>query len=152
MGGNAPTHLLKVCVGAATVEDLAAWRDEWAARERAAGRPETLLHVTRMWPKRADALLAGGSLYWVIGGAVRARQRILGLEPVDEGDGIMRCGLRLSPTVIRTTPRPARPFQGWRYLDAKDAPADLAGTEGWAELPPDLESALAEFGVAWRRA
>jgi hypothetical protein len=147
-----PTHLLKLCVGAATVDDLAAWRDEWAARERAAGRPETLLHVTRNWPKRAEALLAGGSLYWVIAGAVRARQRILALEPVDEGDGVQRCGLRLAAAVVRTAPRPVRPFQGWRYLEAKDAPADLAGAEGLAELPPELESALAEVGVAWRRA
>jgi hypothetical protein len=151
MGGAGPTHLLKLCVGAGSVEDLEAWRDEWAAQERAAGRPESLLHVTRLWPKRAESLLAGGSLYWVIGGAVRARQRIIALEPVDEGDGIIRCGVRLAPAVTRTAPRPVRPFQGWRYLDAKDAPADLAGTEGWAELPPDLENALAEFGVAWRR-
>ncbi len=152
MDGHAPTHLLKLCVGAATVEDLEAWRDEWAARERAAGRADTLLHVTRQWPKRAEALLAGGSLYWVIGGAVRARQRIVALEPVDTGEGAPRCGIRLANPVVRTEPRPARPFQGWRYLAVGDAPADLSGRDDGAGLPPGIESALAEFGVAWKRA
>jgi hypothetical protein len=152
MADVGPTHLLKLCVGASSVEDLIAWRDEWAARERAAGRPDGLLHVTRLWPKRAAELLAGGSLYWVVAGSVRARQRILALEPADEGDGVARCGLRLDPAVVRVAPRAVRPFQGWRYLEARDAPADLAGVEAGAELPPGLESALAEFGVAWRRA
>ena len=84
-----------------------------------------------MWPKRADELLAGGSLYWVFHGLVLARQRILGLEPRRGGDGIERCAIRLDPEVVRTLPQPRRPFQGWRYLRPEDAPRDLvAGDAG----------------------
>lgn len=138
-------NLLKLCVGAETVQDLL----DWQASPRAKGPDGLPRHVTRMWPKRAGEVLAGGSLYWVFKGMILARQRILRLDEVDRGDGIARCGLVLDPKVIRTEPVPKRPFQGWRYLVAKDAPSDLA--EGRVadneNLPPRLLAALAEIGV-----
>lgn len=140
--------MLKLCVGAEIIEDLAAWQQERLAEARAAGMPPMLVHVTRMWPKREGELLEGGSLYWVIRGNVLVRQRLLALEPRDGADGIRRCALVLDPTLVRTTPQPRRPFQGWRYLRSQDAPADLASFEaGKSPLPASLLLDLAEIGV-----
>ena len=91
----ATVHLLKLCVGADVVEDLIAWQADRMAERQAAGGDPRPFHVTRMWPKRADALVDGGSLYWVFRGRVLARQRILGLEPRRGADGIERCAIRL---------------------------------------------------------
>ena len=139
-------NLLKLCVGTETVEDLAAWQASRAAANRAAGLDPRPCHVTRMWPRRADELLAGGSLYWVIKGLVLARQRLLALEPRDGADGVRRCALRLDPELVRTTPQPRRPFQGWRYLQSRDAPEDLLGSAP-SDLPPALAVDLARIGV-----
>jgi hypothetical protein len=139
-------HLLKLCVGADGVEDLVSWQADRMAERRAAGLDPFPYHVTRMWPKQAEALLAGGSLYWVFRGNVLARQRILGLEPRRGADGIERCAIRLDPEVVRTVPQPRRPFQGWRYLRAEDAPGDLIlATAGG--VPPELAAELALIGV-----
>ncbi len=138
-------NLLKLCVGAESVQDLL----DWQASARAKGPDGLPRHVTRMWPKRKDEILAGGSLYWVFKGVILARQRILRLDEVDRGDGITRCGLVLDPKVVRTEAVPKRPFQGWRYLAPADAPRDLP--EGRRadnqNLPPKLLAALAEIGV-----
>jgi len=136
-------NLLKLCVGADSVEDLA----DWQARRLAETGAATAVHVTRMWPRREAELLDGGSLYWVIRGATLARQAILGLEARDGADGVRRCAILLDPRIVRTSAQPRRPFQGWRYLSGADAPADLgeAGTRG--DLPPELAVALDLVGV-----
>ena len=101
-----------------------------------------------MWPKRADEVLNGGSLYWVFKGMVLARQRILRLDARQGAYGVLRCALVLDPAVIRTEPQPRRPFQGWRYLAPDDAPRDLRRSGPREEaLPPALAAALAEIGV-----
>lgn len=137
-------HLIKLSVGTESVEDLAAWQA--TAQERwADGVPR---HVTRMWPKRATEVLNGGSIFWVIKGLVQCRQRILRLDDATGHDGIRRCAIVLEPGLIRTTPAPKRPFQGWRYLDPKEAPADLSpDRQSDDALPPDLAGALADIGV-----
>jgi hypothetical protein len=139
-------HLLKLCVGADGVQDLLDWQAEKKTEAAAAGAAWTPFHVTRMWPKRGDELVAGGSLYWVFKGLVLARQRILGLEPRRGADGIERCAIRLDAAVVRTVPQPRRAFQGWRYLRPQDAPPDLA-TSAAADLPPALVAELAQVGV-----
>ena len=137
-------NLVKLCVGAERVEDLVAWQ----ASARAKGPDGRPRHVTRMWPRREAELLGGGSLYWVFKGVVLARQRVLRLDEVTGADGISRCAIVLDEAVIRTRPLPRRPFQGWRYLSAADAPDDLpAGREAEQTLPPKLQAALAEIGV-----
>lgn len=145
-------HLVKLSVGTDSVEDLAAWQAMRRRAARAEGGDGRNRHVTRMWPKRAEELLAGGSIYWVIKGAIRARQRVLALEEVQGEDGTRRCALVLDPVLHPTRTAPRRPFQGWRYLAAEDAPPDLpAGAEAGAQdddaLPEDLSRALAEIGV-----
>jgi len=137
-------NLLKLSVGTETVEDLVAWQ----ARGPARGPDGAPRHVTRMWPKREDEILAGGSIFWVIKGVILARQRIVRLDEVDRGDGIRRCGLVLDPQVHRTEAVVRRPFQGWRYLKPEDAPGDLGQSrQNEPDLPPALMAALAEIGV-----
>ena len=136
-------NILKLCVGAESVEDLMQWHREhqpiWA--------PGTTEHVTRMWPKR-EAEVLHGSLYWVIKGVILARQKILGLDRRTGADGINRCALILDAEVIRTEPAPRRPFQGWRYLDPAESPRDLPrGRVLDDALPPEMARALADIGL-----
>ncbi len=141
-------NLIKLCVGAESVEDLEEWIGERLAEARARGLPAEQFHTTRMMPTRGAELLDGGSLYWVIKGNVQCRQRLTEIRPFTDGDGISRCHLVLEPTVVRTHWQPRRAFQGWRYLTAADAPADLAAdSAGWQVLPPDLRSELASLGL-----
>ena len=141
---NSTINLVKLCVGAEAVEDLLTWQQN----PRAKGPDGLPRHVTRMWPKQADKLLNGGSLYWVFKGLVLCRQRIIRLDEVVGQDGITRCGIVLDTDVVRTTSAPKRPFQGWRYLKPEDAPPDLRkGREQEPTLPAELNRALAEIGV-----
>ena len=69
-------------------------------------------------------------------------------EAVQGSDGISRCALVLDAEIIRTEPAPRRPFQGWRYLAADEAPRDLPqGRAADDTLPPELARALAEIGL-----
>lgn len=139
-----PLNLIKLSVGTEGVEDLLAWQSSI----RAKGTDGLPRHITRMWPKREAEILDGGSIYWVIKGVLQCRQRILRLDEVIGGDGIRRCAIVLDPEIIRTTQALKKPFQGWRYLPAKDAPADLAkGREHEDALPSSLSAALADLGV-----
>lgn len=137
-------NLLKLCVGADSVQDLL----DWQAHRRAENPGRPLQHVTRMWPKREAEVLNGGSLFWVFKGVIGARQRITGMEERIGADGIRRCALILDDKVIRTEPAPRRPFQGWRYLDPADSPRDLPEARATEDdLPPELAAALAEIGL-----
>ena len=131
-----PLHLIKLCVGVSDVE--------WLERRAAGGRP--LVVHTRMTPKRASEIEDGGSLYWVVKGVVLCRQPILDIVTLGEGKA-SRCEITLEPRVIRTSPLARRPFQGWRYLDPKDAPADLDILDA-GEAPEELVRQLRELG-AW---
>ncbi len=137
-------HLIKLSVGTDSVEGLRAWqagrRTDWA------GRPVPY-HVTRRAPRRAATVLDGGSIYWVIRGAIQARQRILGLDETHDQDGVPHCVILLDPELVATEAWPHRPFQGWRYLDAEKAPPDL-GAGGWVDaLPSQLARDLRAIGV-----
>jgi hypothetical protein len=136
-----PLHLIKLCVGADTPEDLRLWR---AQRAAAGHRP--IVH-TRQTPKRADEISDGGSLFWVFKGQVLIRQPVLAIETIGEGQA-RRCEILLADDMIRTAPQPRRAFQGWRYLEPKDAPPDLPGGDTDAAIPQDLARELRELG-AW---
>src|ERR1700688_2888711 len=120
-----PLHLIKLAVGCESVRELKAWVAERMQVAKKKGLPLHHIHVTRMVPKRVDELLAGGSLYWVIRGEIAAREKIIGIEPFRDRDGIGRCRLKMQPKVIPVLQRPMRPFQGWRYLAHSDVPPDL---------------------------
>lgn len=138
-------HLLKLCVGADSVADMEAWVARRVETNVRAGLGPDTRHTTRMFPKRREELLSGGSLYWVIRGVVLIRQRIVDLVSVTGADGIDRCEIVLDRTLHPTQAQPRRAFQGWRYLTAADAPADLDRKS--AKAPPELRAKLAELGL-----
>ena len=141
--GSGMLHLIKLSVGTTDLADLAAWQAGQMARG------ELPCHRTRMAPRRAAEILAGGSIYWVIGGAVRGRQRVRALDPdrrPESGEPCTRIGLE--PTLVPVWPRAMRPFQGWRYLNPADAPADLDALDGpEPSLPLPLRRALQELAL-----
>ena len=141
-------HLIKLCVGCDSIEDLQDWVGIRLREMRRAGEKPEHRHTTRMIPKRAAELLDGGSLYWVIRGNVQVRQRLIDVRPFRDGDGIERCHLVMEPVLTATEWQPRRAFQGWRYLLQKDAPRDL-GPERAAlrELPAELRRELADLGL-----
>ena len=141
-------HLIKLCVGAVSIADLEEWIAARISERRRRGEPPRHAHVTRMVPKRAEELVDGGSLYWVIKGLISARQRLLVVEPFVDAEGIGRCRLWLEPRVVAVAPRPMRAFQGWRYFADKDAPLDLeAAGAGAAAMPEELLRTLGELGL-----
>ena len=133
-------HLKKLSVGSQSLETLRAWQ---ALRLSKTGR---LIHVTRNRPRRAEEILDGGSIYWIIKGVMSARQQIIDLAAVQRADGQVACGLVLSPNLVATVPIKMRIFQGWRYLEAEDAPADLTDPVD-ESMPPTLVAELRELGV-----
>ena len=141
-------HLIKLCVGVDSVRELAGYMEAggraWVRRGLAARHA----HVTRMVPKRAEDLLAGGSLYWVIAGQLAARQRLLSIEPFTDEEGIGRCKLWMDATVVKVVPRPVRAFQGWRYLQVAAAPPDLSQAgDGLAMMPDSMRAELGALGL-----
>ncbi|MEM6415559.1 MAG: DUF1489 domain-containing protein [Pseudomonadota bacterium] len=118
-------HLLKLCVGADTIQDLQNWVDRRTKSNTLNGLGAVHDHLTRMFPKRRDELMDGGSIYWVIKGHILVRQKIIGLEPVVGPDNVERCAILLDPPLIPTHAYPRKAFQGWRYLSDDDAPKDI---------------------------
>ncbi|MGJ8563203.1 MAG: DUF1489 family protein [Alphaproteobacteria bacterium] len=141
-------HLIKLSVGTESIETLQAWQNSVVARRVRAGERPYHEHVTRMFPKQKEALLEGGSIYWVIKGVLQCRNKIVDLEEVRTSDGRKACAIIMEPELIATVPAPRRPFQGWRYLKAEDAPADLSTGSGGNDLPPELRTRLSNLG-AW---
>jgi hypothetical protein len=141
-------HLIKLCVGCDSVQDLESWIREKLAERRKRRLSREHLHRTRMVPKRADDLRDGGSLYWVIRGEVMCRQRLIDVRPFVDKGGIGRCHLVLEPKLVLVEPRPWRAFQGWRYLADKDAPRDLGrAAPGARNMPEALRRELRELGL-----
>jgi hypothetical protein len=140
-------HLIKLCVGCDSIDDLAEWIEHKLAEKRAAGLKPEQYHTTRMVPKRIAELLDDGSLYWVIKGNVQVRQRLLDVRPFTDDEGIGRCRLVLEPKLQPTDWQPKRAFQGWRYLETKDAPADLKQGRKSNALPPEFLAELAGLGL-----
>jgi hypothetical protein len=141
-------HLIKLCVGCDSVRDLEDWIKQKLKDKRKRGEKAEHIHRTRMVPKRADELVDGGSLYWVIRGEIMCRQPIRAVRPFRDKDGTGRCALVLDPKVVLVTPRSYRAFQGWRYLPPVDAPPDLdRGAPGAAAMPEKMRRELRELGL-----
>jgi hypothetical protein len=140
-------HLIKLCVGVASFEELESYRNERAHWWGADYGEDVHVHRTRMMPRRADEIENGqGSLYWVISGVIRCRQAILRLAEATDSEGRACCDIIMALDLVRVSPRPKRPFQGWRYLTPKDAPPDLAGgsADGGEEV---IVEELARMGL-----
>ena len=139
-------NLIKLAVGCATVEEL-------AERQKARAKADPpLRHQTRSIPRRAGEIVGRGSIFWVIGGFVQVRQRITAIEHDVWDDGSPCCALYLDLLLVPVQPRPVKPFRGWRYLEAAEAPPDLAGharssRRGLALMPARMRRELAELGL-----
>jgi hypothetical protein len=133
-------HLKKLSVGSQSLDNLRDWQ---ALRLAQGGR---LVHVTRNRPRRAEELLDGGSIYWIIKGVVTARQAIIDLAEAQRADGTPACGIVLSPEIIQVAPTKMRIFQGWRYLEVKDAPPDVGAGDA-SDMPAELAAELRELGI-----
>lgn len=132
-----PLHISKVAFGCASIETFARRQ---ALREKDGMVPL----VTRFRPTRADELI-GGSVFWIVKHRILARQAILGFA-LRESDRRTIISLDAQLVPVRATAR--RAHQGWRYLDAEEAPEDLAGDEtGLAELPAALTAKLAALAL-----
>lgn len=138
-------HLIKLSVGTTDVGDLASWQARRLRDSVESGGGRRLWHTTRNMPRRGEELLGGGSIYWVIKGRVLARQRLSGLERDVDMEGRRFCRLMLDPDLIEVAPWPHRPFQGWRYLQAADAPPDLDAID--PGLSPEMAAELRELGL-----
>ncbi|MFK7867056.1 MAG: DUF1489 family protein [Alphaproteobacteria bacterium] len=120
-------NLRKLSVGTENLEGLRKWHQLCLKRQGA------IFHTTRNWPRRADELVDGGALYWIVKGKYVGCQRITGFEPFeihDDQDKKPYCNIMLDPTIIEVEPWPHRPFQGWRYLEQSDAPPFLDPSSG----------------------
>lgn len=143
-----PLHLLKLCVGVDSVQDLEDWIKRRLKEKKKKGEKSEHIHTTRMLPKRADELTQGGSLFWVIRGAILCRERLLAIRPFVDKDGISRCRLVMDGRLVLVQPRPFRAFQGWRYLEPRDAPPDLdRAAPGARNMPEQMRRELRELGL-----
>lgn len=144
-------NLVKLCVGADNVDDLADWQKERLAEQKRAGVAKPILyHRTYQTPKRQSELMDGGSLYWVIKGVILVRQRITGFSEGRKDDGSPCCLIHLDRRIVPVRPTPRRAFQGWRYLEPDESPVDLAcggRRDGIAEMPAAMRKELAALGL-----
>ncbi len=134
-------HLIKLCVGVGEIDDLRHWQNYRLSQHK------EIFHVTRMTPRRADEILDGGSIYWVIKSFIQVRQRIIDIVRFTDDEGIGRCKLVFDHELVPTKPQPRRAFQGWRYLVPEDAPPDLPRGSDTDALPAEMRADLAELGL-----
>jgi hypothetical protein len=143
-----PLHLIKLCVGVDSIRELDDWIKERMAQKKKKKEPLEHIHTTRMMPTQKEALLDGGSLYWVIKGVVSCRQKLIDLRQFTDKEGIKRCRIVMDPKLVPVLPKPRSAFQGWRYLKANEAPADLAKSgKGATTLPEEMRRELNELGL-----
>ena len=143
-----PLHLIKLCVGVDTIRELDEWIKERMAQKKKKKEAIEHIHTTRMMPTQKEALLDGGSLFWVIKGVVSCRQKLIDLRQFTDKEGIKRCRIVMEPRLVPVLPKPRSAFQGWRYLKANEAPADLSkGAKGAAAIPEEMRRELNELGL-----
>lgn len=135
-------HLIKLAVG---VEDVAELR---RIQDRRLADHNMVFHLTRMIPRRGAELTAGGSIYWVIKGAIQARQGIRDIHEESDDEGRRRCRLELDRRLVEVRREPCKAFQGWRYLDPTKAPPDAQPGEGdLSEMPRQMYEDLKRLGL-----
>ena len=141
-------HLLRRAFHSESLEDLAEWQAERRKEMRAKGQKPKTRTLLRNFPTRQEELLDGGSIYWIVKGHIRARQRILDIQQNADPESRRRCVLVLETKITPTMPYPVRARRGWRYLEPNDVPPDLdkAG-KGVDKLPETLAAELRELGL-----
>ena len=142
-------NIVKLAVGVKSVEELALIQRRFLSH---GGTHENngFYHSTKLMPKKHEAIVKSGSLYWVIKGVICARQKIVAITKDEDSDGIKRCKIFLDDTIIKTTPMRKKPFQGWRYLKKNRTPADIIDpVTGTFEddIPLEVQQQLLEVGL-----
>lgn len=142
-------HILKLCVGVDSLDDLRRWQIRRGIHRADLGHGgKVVVHVTRNMPRQAADVLDGGSLYWVVRGRIACRNPILALEEIEGDDGKRRCAIVMAAGPVQVVPRHHRPFQGWRYFAADAAPPDLELLNGDAgDMPGEMAADLQELGL-----
>ena len=141
-------NLVKLCVGITTINQLEQLQSMRRGEYVKAGRPPVNIHITRNKPKRSKEIINSGSLYWVIRRQIRVRQKIIRIDDIEDAEGRKKCCLVLDSDLIKTEHRAYRPFQGWRYLEQSDAPADLSNNQkAESEMPSEMEAELRGLGL-----
>ena len=142
-------HLVKICVGIESVDHLREVQIERLRQIREKNRSGDLRHLTRNFPKRGEEILDNGSIYWIIKGYIRVRQRITGFGEAFGRNGKPRCALILNPKLVQTVLLPHKPIQGWRYMEVDFAPADLTTAERKivSSIPHDMADELRSLGL-----
>ena len=140
-------HLVKMAVGIESVNHLRAVQKKRLKGNLDAGLGPLLQFVTRNRPKRFDEVLAGGSMYWIVKGSIRVRQRVLGLDPVVDHEGRKACAIRFDPELIETEAQAHKPIQGWRYLEPEEAPSDRAEPSDGDDMPAAMRAELRALGL-----
>ena len=146
---ESPVNIVKLAVGIQSVEELA------LIQRRFLNQPEVdanrgFYHSTKLMPKKHEAIVKSGSLYWVIKGVICARQKILSITKQEDPDGIKRCKIFLDNSIIKTAPVRKKPFQGWRYLKKNRTPADITDpvtTTFDDDIPLKVQQQLLEVGL-----
>ena len=146
---ESPVNIVKLAVGIQSVEELA------LIQRRFLNQPEVdanrgFYHSTKLMPKKHEAIVESGSLYWVIKGVICARQKILSITKQEDPDGIKRCKIFLDNSIIKTAPVRKKPFQGWRYLKKNRTPADITDpvtTTFDDDIPLKVQQQLLEVGL-----
>ena len=141
-------NLVKLCVGITTINQLEQLQSMRRGEYVKAGRPPVNIHITRNKPKRSKEIINSGSLYWVIRRQIRVRQKIIRIDDIEDAEGRKKCCLVLDSDLIKTEHRAYRPFQGWRYLEQSDAPADLSNNQkAGSKMPSEMEKELRGLGL-----
>ena len=142
-------HLVKIAVGIESVDQLREIQIERLRKAREKNKSANLRHLTRNSPKRFDEVLDNGSIYWIIKGYIRVRQRINEVGEAFDRNGKPRCALILDTNLVQTVLLPHKPIQGWRYMEVDVAPADLTTAEHKivSSLPQDMADELRSLGL-----
>ncbi len=141
-----PLHILKVAAGISSIDQLKMVVDRYSYHDPELGH---IMHMSsRNTPKRADEILGGGSIFWIIKRTIVARAPVISIREEERLDGRKGCQMCIRPEVILTVPQPKRGFQGWRYLKDNEAPNDLENSiKSDGQGSPELAAELKELGL-----
>lgn len=146
---EAPVNIVKLAVGVQSVEELVLIQKRFL-NQPGAQTSRGFYHSTKLMPKKHEAIVETGSLYWVIKGVICARQKIVEIIKQEDRDGVKRCRIYLDSSIIKTTPIRKRPFQGWRYLKKNRTPADIVDPVTATfddDIPLEIQQQLLEVGI-----
>jgi hypothetical protein len=140
-------HIRKVCLGKKTIEDLENFqKTEGLLFAQLLGFNVPICR-TRNFPVKKDDLIAHGSLYWIFGNKILARQKITNIVQNTDETCSKKCIILLNSDLIAVQPMYCKPFQGWRYLEEKNAPQDIVKDVKYSNLPDNIYDDLANLGI-----